>query len=219
MYKYCGLKREGISEEKKRIFAKESWIETTNKGLFRYAKSRDITRNTKKGSLTERCNKPYQKLAQSFWTTRENRNPGKRTGSVLISLLSCLLFLDPLLSTERKRERINPADGGNKNRLVARERGNRQMERWARREEIQIERGGSVESVGKKRRKRMGGGNFVKREREKDRGGGGVWWWWQEVGERGLAEFGFIYFSLFPTSRHSLSLSLLGLCKGPFPPH
>jgi hypothetical protein len=43
------------------------------------------------------------------------------------------------------------------------------MERWASRERIQRERGGSVEWVEKKRRKGMGGGKFVKREREKDR--------------------------------------------------
>lgn len=49
------------------------------------------------------------------------------------------------------------------------------MERWARRERIQRERGGSVEWV-EKERKGMGGGKFVKSEREKDREeeGGGV---------------------------------------------
>ena len=48
------------------------------------------------------------------------------------------------------------------------------MVRWARRERIQSERGGSVEWV-EKRRKGMGGEKFVKRGREKDReeGGGG----------------------------------------------
>ena len=77
-------------------------------------------------------------------------------------------FLDPL---HREEETENQPSRRRKQEPIdcLQERGSRQMERWANRERIQRERGGSVEWVEKRRRKGMGGGKFVKREREKDR--------------------------------------------------
>jgi len=94
------------------------------------------------------------------------------------------------------------------------------MVRWARRERIQSERGGSVEWV-EKRRKGMGGGKFVKRGREKDReeeGGGGDERCKGGGRERSLAEFGFIYFSsvsLFLCHTLSLFWVLQGSLSSP----
>ena len=87
---------------------------------------------------------------------------------VLSPLLSSLRFLDPL---HREEETENQPSRRRKQEPIdcLQERGSRQMERWANRERIQRERGGSVEWVEKRRRKGMGGGKFVKREREKDR--------------------------------------------------
>lgn len=123
-----------------------------------------------------------------------------------VSLL--LLFLDPVRG---EKERINPADGGNKNRLIPRADA---ADRWY---------GGQDEREFRAREGdrwsgwRRGGREWV--EENLSRGGGrktgrvGVVMRGCEGGgrERSLAEFGFLYFSL--------SLALLGVARIPFLPH
>lgn len=98
------------------------------------------------------------------------------------------------------------------------------MERWARRERIQRERGG-IGGVGGEEEEEGNGWRKICQEGEGEgerQGGGegGVVMRGCKGGgrERSLAEFGFIYFSLFPT--HSLSLSLSWVfARIPFLPH
>lgn len=136
-----------------------------------------MTRHTKIRQFNREMQQTVPETGPEF--LNNSREPQSRQKNRLRSDFSS--FLSPVSRSSPlhgEEERENQPSRRRKQEPIGceRERGNRQMDRWARREEIQIERGGSVESVGKKRRKRMGGGNFVKREREKDRGGGGVWW-------------------------------------------
>jgi hypothetical protein len=187
------------------------------KGLFPHAKSRDKTENKKRSSLIERWNKPYQKLAQSFWTTRKNRNPGKKNRLVPISLLSSLLLF---LHGEEEKESTQQTEETRAEWLIARERGSRQMEGWARRERIQRERGGSVEWVEKKKR---GGREWVEENlsRGGERGGekdreeeGGVAMRGCKRG--GREKFGWIRVYLFLPPLSLTPLWRLGLRKDPF---
>jgi hypothetical protein len=121
--------------------------------------------------MAERTRKNWPRVSNS-------PEPQSRVENKLarISLLFCrFLILSSERERERERERIKPADGGNKSRLIPRERQQTDGTVGKTRENSEREGGGSVEWVEQRRRKGMGGGKFVKRGREKDRGGGWGW--------------------------------------------
>jgi hypothetical protein len=167
--------------------------------------------------MAERTRKNWPRVSNS-------PEPQSRVENKLarISLLFCRFLI---LSSERERERIKPADGGNKSRLIPRERQQTDGTVGKTRENSEREEGGGIGGVGGAEEEEGNGWRKICQEGEGERQG-------RRVGvvmrgckgggrERSLAEFGFIYFSLLSLSSSSVtqSLSLLGLARIPFLPH